>query len=141
MDNVKIEINSIVEDLDNAGLVENSDKTQSTAIGNISYRDNAAYITYSETNENVTTKSDIIIKDGEVAVKRSGGVEYDFIFIEGKTTSSLYKVPPYSFDTEIYTRKIRTELDGTEGKISLIYDMTIGGAKKKTRMNICVTKK
>ena len=65
MDKVKIEINSIVEDLDDAGLVENSEKTQGTAIGNISYRDNAAYLSYSETNEKVTTKLDIIIKDIE----------------------------------------------------------------------------
>ena len=141
MKKVKIEIDSIVEDVDDAGLVENSDKTHSCAIGIISCAEDTIHLSYSETDENVTTKSDIIIKDGEVSVKRSGGVEYDFLFREGETTESLYSIPPYSFDTEIYTRKIRKEFCGSVGKLSLIYDMTIGGAKKKTRMTISVNEK
>ena len=141
MKNVKIEIDSTVEDLDDAGLVDNSDRTQSTADGAMICEGGLVHLSYSETSENVTTKSDIIIKDGEVSVKRSGGVEYDFLFIEGKTTKSIYTVPPYSFDTEIYTRKIRKDFEGSTGKLTLIYDMTIGGARKKTRMNIQVSEK
>ena len=72
-------------------------------------------------------------------VKREGGVEYEFIFREGETTSSLYSVPPYSFDTEIYTGKIRSSLTEEGGEISLLYYMTIGGAKKRTRMKIKVS--
>ena len=141
MKNVKIEIDSIVEDLDDAGLVDNSDKTHTIADGKMIFEGDSIRISYSETNENVTTSSDIIIKGSEVSVKRSGAVEYEFRFIEGKSTKSLYSVPPYSFDTEIYTRKIRKDFNGPSGKLSLIYDMTIGGAKKKTRMNIYVSGK
>ena len=141
MKNIKIEIDSVVEDLDDSGLVDNSDKTHSTAEGSLSYENGAILLSYTETSEGVTTKSDIIIKDSEVSVKRSGGVEYDFLFVEGELTKSIYSVPPYSFDTEIYTRRIRKDFTASAGKLSLIYDMTIGGAKKKTRMNIYVSEK
>jgi len=139
MNNVKILIDSTVEDLDDAGLVESSDKTHSSAVGKMERSETEIRISYVETDENNKITSEIVIKDGTVSVKRGGSVEYDFLFIEGKSTSSLYSVPPYSFDTEIYTRKIRCEFEGFDGKLSLIYDMTIGGAKKKTRMNICVS--
>lgn len=141
MKKVKIEIESTVEDIDDAGLVESSDKTHTEALGTLIEKDNCIFLSYSETNESITTKSDIIISDGEITVERSGGVEYKFLFAEGKTTKSLYTVPPYSFDTEIYTRRIRKEFVGLIKKITLIYDMTIGGAKKKTRMNIRVSEK
>ena len=141
MKNVKIEIDSIVEDLDDAGLVENSDKTHTKADGILESKDGILTVSYSETAEDVTTKSDIIIKDSEIEVVRSGGAEYDFHFLEGKSTTAIYTVPPYSFDTEIYTRKIRKDVGASSVKIALIYDMTIGGAKKKTRMNITVSEK
>ena len=48
-------------------------------------------------------------------------------------------MPPYSFDTDIYTRRIRNSLSLSGGELTLIYDMTIGGAKKKTTMKIKVT--
>ena len=139
MKNVTIEIDSTVEDLDEAGLVENCDKTHTKAAGTIEYNGNTMRLSFEETADKITTESEIIIGDSEISVKRSGGCEYSFRFIEGKTTSSIYTVPPYSFDTEIYTRKIRKDFGNCGGKIALIYDMTIGGAKKKTRMNICVS--
>ena len=136
MNEVKINIESVVEDLDDAGLVAGSDKTKSEAVGTLTERDNATVIAYSETEEGVTTSSEIIIKRDSITVNRTGGVEYSFLFAEGKTTSSLYKVPPYSFDTEIFTRRIRQEFAGSEGKITLFYDMTIGGADKYVKMKL-----
>ena len=139
MKKVKIEIDSIVEDMDDAGLVDSSDKTHTSALGTMSVSDGTVSLSYSEENEGVTTKSRITVNDSEVSVKRSGGVEYDFRFVEGETTTALYSVPPYSFDTEIFTRRIRKDFSDVKGKLSLIYDMTIGGAKKKTRMTISVS--
>lgn len=137
----RIDIESIVEELDDAGLVESSDKTTSSAIGTLEVNPGKTVIAYSETIENATSDAEIIISDSEITVKRNGSSEYEFIFIEGKSTKSLYTVAPYSFDTEIYTRKIRNSFDECGGEISLIYDMTIGGAKKKTRMKIRVSEK
>ena len=139
MKNVKIEIDSIVEDMDDAGLVENSDKTHSSAIGSMETDGEKITLSYTEKNDDSRVESEIVISEDSVSVKRSGSVKYDFLFSEGKTTSSLYSVPPYSFDTEIYTRRIRDELTSQGGRLTLIYDMTIGGAKKKTRMTISVS--
>ena len=138
MENVKILIESAVDELDDAGLTESSDKTESCALGNLSESESEIKISYSQTEDSVTTSTLITVRGEEVTVRRDGGVEYEFSFAEGKTTSSLYSVPPYSFDTEIYTRKIRNSLCGCSGEISLLYDMTIGGAKKRTRMKIKV---
>ena len=139
MKNVKREIDSIVEDMDDAGLVENSDKTHSSAIGSMETDGEKITLSYTEKNDDSRVESEIVISEDSVSVKRSGSVKYDFLFSEGKTTSSLYSVPPYSFDTEIYTRRIRDELTSQGGRLTLIYDMTIGGAKKKTRMTISVS--
>ena len=140
MEKVKINIESVVEDIDDAGLVTSSDKTKSEAYGILDESGGAFTVSYSETAEGITTRSEIIIGSEAITVKRCGGLEYDFVFFEGKTTESLYKVPPYSFDTEIYTRRIRKEIVGSDLKVTLFYDMTIGGAKKKTRMNIHVSR-
>lgn len=141
MKKVKIQIESTVEELDDAGLTESSERTESLATGDLEKIGNEIRISYSETEENITTKTLITHRESEVRVKREGGVEYEFIFREGETTSSLYSVPPYSFDTEIYTGKIRSSLTEEGGEISLLYYMTIGGAKKRTRMKIKVSGK
>lgn len=141
MKEIKVKIESTVEELDDAGLTESSEKTESSAEGLIDSEENKLKITYSETEEGITTNTLIAVTEKEVSVKRDGGVEYEFIFREGESTSSVYSVPPYSFDTEIYTRKIRNTLTDAGGEISLLYDMTIGGAKKRTRMKIKVNEK
>ena len=141
MKKIRIKIESTVEELDDAGLTESSEKTESSAEGLLDNGENGIRITYSETEENTTTNTLITVAEKEVSVRRDGGVEYEFIFREGETTSSIYSVPPYSFDTEIYTRKIRNTLTDGLGEISLLYDMTIGGAKKRTRMKIKVSEK
>ena len=139
MKKIRIEITSTVEDMDEAGLTVSSDKTHSTAEGTASLYDGELRISYTESDENGRTDSLIVISKDKTQVKRTGAVEYDFLFLEGKNTSALYSVPPYSFDTEIYTRRIRSDFNGCTGRLTLIYDMTIGGAKKKTRMNIGVS--
>ena len=139
MKDVRINIESTVDDLDDAGLTASSDKTHAEAVGKINGADGEIVITYSQTVENVTSNSSITVRDDSVTVKRGGDAEYSFVFSEGKTTSSLYTVPPYSFDTDIYTRRIRNSLSLSGGELTLIYDMTIGGAKKKTTMKIKVT--
>ena len=141
MKNIKVRIESVVEEIDDAGLTESSDKTESEAIGLIEESDNKTKISYSVTEESVTTNTLITVTEREITVRRDGGVEYEFVFIEGEKTNALYCVPPYSFDTEIHTKKIRNNLTNAGGEISLFYDMTIGGAKKRTRMKIKVSEK
>ena len=93
-------------------------------------------LSYEETSEGGPIKSDITIADGHVRVRRTGAIESDFMFAEGEVTKSLYKIPPYSFDTSITTKKIRNNLTRSGGKLTIIYDMNVGGADKNVRMTI-----
>lgn len=141
MKKVKIEIESLIEELDDAGLVDSSEKTRAEHNGELTKRDEELLLTYTEKAENVKIDSKISVNGNGVTVSRRGGAEYDFIFREGEKTLSLYSIPPYSFDAEIYTKKIRNALDENGGELSLIYDMTLGGAKKRTKMKIRVSEK
>lgn len=141
MKEARIIIDSTVEELDDAGLTESSDKTHAEAVGTVKKSGGAVTVSYSQTTEGVTSHSVIEVGADAVTVKRSGDAEYAFVFKEGELTSSLYTVPPYSFDTDIYTRRIRNSLTENGTDLTLIYDMTIGGAKKKTTMKIRVIEK
>ena len=93
-------------------------------------------ITYSEMTEGGKIVSDITVKESSVRVKRVGAVESDMYFEEGLLHKSLYGVPPYSFDAEIMTRKIRNNLTRDGGKVDIFYNMKIGGAEKNVKMRI-----
>ena len=138
---VKIHTESLIEDLTDEGLVESSERSASDALGTLRKDTDTLRLSYTEVyeGEKITTK--ICVYGDAVTVKRNGGIECSFEFTEGKTTSSLYSVSGYSFDADIFTRKIRSSLTESGGELSLIYDMTIGGAKKKTVMKIKVTEK
>lgn len=141
MKKVKIEIESLIEELDDSGLVESSDKTRTVSEGIMKNEGSKIRLTYTEKSENASIESEISVSESEVTVSRRGGAEYDFIFREGEKTDALYSIPPYSFDAEIYTRRIRNALCEGVGEITLIYDMTLGGARKRTKMKILVSEK
>ncbi len=141
MKKVKIEIESLIEELDEAGIVESADKTRTVSDAIMKTESSKITLTYTEESENAKIDSKITVNEAEVTVSRRGGAEYDFIFREGEKTNALYSIPPYSFDAEIYTKRIRNALGEGGGEVSLIYDMTLGGAKKKMKMKILVSEK
>ncbi len=136
---VKIYTESFIEELSDNGAAEDAEKTFSEAEGELSFFGESILLSYAENSADTQMNSKITVSKNGVTVKKSGSANYEFVFIEGGRTEALYSVPPYSFDTEIYTRRIRNSLSLDGGEISLIYDMTIGGAKRKTAMKIRVT--
>lgn len=136
---VKIKIESVIENLDSAGLPDGeSERSISECDGFLRYSDGEAVITYSESGEGGSVTSEIRYKDGETTVKRTGAIESELCFKEGVTHHSLYSVVPYKFDAEVYTRKIRASLDERGGTLNLFYNMKIGGAEKSARMKIWI---
>ena len=136
---VKIKIESVIENLDSAGLPDGeSERSISECDGFLRYSDGEAVITYSESGEGGSVTSEIRYKDGEATVKRTGAIESELCFKEGVTHHSLYSVVPYKFDAEVYTRKIRASLDERGGTLDLFYNMKIGGAEKSARMKIWI---
>ena len=136
---VKIKIESVIENLDSAGLPDGeAERSVSECDGFLRYSDGESVITYSESGEGGSVSSEIRYKDGEATVKRTGAIESELRFKEGMTHHSLYSVVPYKFDAEVYTRKIRASLGECGGTLDLFYNMKIGGAEKSARMKIWI---
>ncbi len=136
---VKIKIESVIENLDSSGLAEgDAERTVSECEGFLRYSDGEAVITYSESGEGGSVTSEIKYKDGEASVKRSGAIESEMLFKEGLTHDSIYCVTPYKFDASVTTRKIRAEINECGGRLDLFYNMKIGGAEKSARMKIWI---
>ena len=137
----EIKISSVIESLDESGLpVGDTEKNDSTHEGYYHIIDGGYFVTYTEENEGAKTLSEVkLYPDGRVTVSRSGALESSFLFEEGASHTSLYKVPPYTFDAEITTRRIRSALTEDGGTLELIYNMKIGGAVRSARMKIWIS--
>ena len=134
---VDVKVVSVIDNLDSAGLADGeSERTESSAVGYIHIFDGEQLLTYAEEQQGQKTVTEIKIKDGSVRVIRRGAIESDMFFDEGSAHKSLYTLAPYKFDAEVRTKKIRGGFDADGGKLTLIYDMSIGGADKSVRMSI-----
>ncbi len=136
---VKIKIESTIDNLDEAGLPDgDSEKNLTEAEGFFRYSENGATLTYSESGEGGRAETEITVENGGVRVRRSGAIESDMYFKEGETSSSLYSVPPYKFDMSVFAKRVRVDLTKSGGRIDLLYNMRIGGAEKSARMKIWI---
>lgn len=134
-----VRIESTIDELDSAGLTESTDKTEVFRPASVSEWGGALTISYDEDTEGGKVNSLISVKADTVTVSRSGAIESEFVFREGEGNVSLYKIPPYSFDAEIYTKKIRNNITAGGGVLTVLYDMTLGGGKKCVRMKITLS--
>lgn len=120
-----------------SGLVDGeAERTEITPDGFLKIGEDVTVITYTENTEGGRVATDITLTETSVTVTRRGAVVSDMVFSEGDTHKSLYQVPPYSFDTEIYTKKIRNNMTRDGGRVDIFYTMKIGGAEKSVRMKI-----
>lgn len=133
----KLKISSVIENLTAEGLVDGeAEKTEITPDGFLKIYDDKYEISYVDSSDGARVVTDIIITENAVDVKRSGDVHSDMHFEDGVLHKSLYTVAPYSFDSEIMTRKIRNNMTRDGGKVDIFYNMKIGGAEKSVRMRI-----
>ena len=134
----KIVVESVIEDLDSAGLSDSAEKCRKEYDAFLKISDTDLVLSYCDVDEGGRTVTDITVGAECITVSRRGGIESDFRFAEGLAEHSVYKMPPYEFDAEIRTVKIRNNLTRAGGSLSIFYDMTIGGAKRRARMHVCV---
>ncbi len=133
----KIKISSTIDNLDDNGLVEDTEKNDEAYEVKITeWAPTAFTIAYHESGEGGETDTLITVKSDTVTVKREGSICSEFVFKESYTHKAVYSIPPFSFDAEIFTRKIRGGITTEGGDMTIIYDMTVGGAKKSVRMKI-----
>ena len=136
---MRVCVSSEITPLDKNGLTvvgEESEKTVVNAAARFSFTDGAYTLSYKEKSEGGEIFTDVFFENGTVKVKRSGAILSEFVFSEGETNVSVYKIPPYSFDAEIKTSKIRSFLSEAGGQITVFYTMTIGGDMRAVKMRI-----
>ena len=136
---VRLKIESVIDNLSPAGLPEGeSEKSVNEAVGALRINDGVITLTYTESTESGEVRSEIICRDKEVTVRRSGAIESELLFIEGQIHRSVYSIPPYRFYAAVKAKRVRIDVGENEGKIDLVYNMMIGGAEKAARMKIWI---
>lgn len=138
---VKLKICSYIDNLDDNGLLtaerEVSEQTYSGAM-KISCGDTS--LSYRESTEGGSVFSDILISEsGAVTVRRTGAIDSTMYFNEKEEYNTVYTIPPYKFDMNIKTKKIRSTLTEAGGTLEIFYEMNIGTQEKKVKMKIEVS--
>lgn len=133
----KIKMSSVIENLLPSGLTDGEpERAETVTDGFLKISDGEYSLSYVEVTEGGRVAADIFVREDSVRVKRAGAIESDMLFSEGLSHKSVYGVPPYSFDAEVCTKRIRNEMTRDGGKIDIFYTMKIGGADKKVKMRI-----
>ncbi len=133
-------ISSTIENLDASGLpIGECERTEGRYSGYFHVFGDEYLITYTEEAEGKRILSEIKYSASAVTVCRTGAIESRLVFTEGEAHASLYKIPPYTFDAEVRTRRIREALNENGGSLELHYNMKIGGADKSVRMKIWIS--
>ena len=137
---VTVKVSSIIEELDDAGLVVGeSERTETKAIGYLHIYDDGRYLlTYTESGEGGTVTTEICVVGRRVTVSRKGSMESFMEFEEGHEHASVYSIPPYRFDAVIAAKRVTLELSEHKSRIELHYNMKIGGAERSARMKIWI---
>lgn len=134
---VKIDIKSRIDNLDDFGLCESeSEVSDSSYFGSLKCFENEYKISYKEENENGIVSCDIVITDEQIVVRRTGSIISTLVFNEKEPYQTIYELPPYKFDMTVNTKKIRNSITQNGGNVEIIYEMNVGGAKKRTSMKI-----
>ena len=136
---VKVKIESTIENLDPAGLVDgDAEKTLTEANGTYRYSEGEAFLNFNEESEGGKIRTEITCLGNSVTVRRDGAIESRMHFAEGESHRSLYIIPPYQFESTVTAKRVRVNLNADGGEIDLLYAMTIGGAGKNARMKIWI---
>ena len=136
---VKVKIESTIENLDSAGLIDgDAEKTLTEANGTYRYSEGEAFLNFNEESEGGKIRTEISCLGNSVTVRRDGAIESRMHFAEGESHRSLYIIPPYQFESTVTAKRVRVNLNAEGGEIDLVYGMTIGGADKNARMKIWI---
>lgn len=134
-------VHSVIDNLDDVGMPDGEPEISITTERGFLKAEpteggDRLYISYNENTEGGRTHTELVIDGGAVRLSRRGSTNYDLDFTEGGECTTVYSVPPYSFDMRVLCKKIRNNITREGGDIQIIYSMTVGGADKNCRMKI-----
>lgn len=132
----KFLVRSRIEDLDESGLVTDAEELKSESAGFLRAAEDEMLLMYTEGEGESKVFSQVLIRGESVSVNRRGATESSILLEVGKKQTSIYKVPPYSFDMEVEAKRIRNSMSLKGGRLDLFYLMTIGGQARKVRLTV-----
>lgn len=134
---VEINMLSVISTTDESGARDGeADRTEASYKGKLQLSGGRTVLTYKERTEGGDVRCEITVTDGEVRVSRRGAISSDMKFSEGVTERSVYRIPPHAFDMEIFCKRAKIQTKGREGRVDLLYSMTLGGESRSARMRI-----
>lgn len=135
----ELTIHSVIDNLGEAGLPEGEPEINLiTTNGTVTIGDGGTQIRYEESGEGGRTSCTLRLSEDGATLTRLGAIDCVMQFKEGRTTSTVYKIPPYAFDMSLNALRIRNEVGREGGDVRLIYLMSVGGQEKRARMKISV---
>ena len=129
-------VRSRIEDLDESGFATDAEEIQNTCAGFLREGEGEMLLTYTEGEGEAKAFSQITVRSDSVIVTRRGASESSIRLKVGEKHTSVYKVPPYTFDMEVEALRIRNAMSLKGGKLDLFYLMTIGGQRRKVRLTV-----
>ena len=127
---------SKIEDIDENGFATEAEEMKNECAGFLRAAEDELLITYTEGEGESKSFSQISVRGETVLVHRRGASESSIRLRVGEKHTSIYKVPPYSFDMEVEAKRIRNSMDIKGGRLDLFYLMRIGGQDRKVRLCI-----
>ena len=112
------------------------ERAESDYKGTLTVAGDKLCLSYSERTEGGEMRTEIHLCEGRVVVKRRGAIVSDMVFSEGKRNTSVYSIPPHSFDMTVECRRLKAQIGDREGRVDLLYKMEIGGEARGARMRI-----
>lgn len=105
------------------------DKTELTTPGMLEKTENGWVLTYQETELTGLegTCTTLQIEPKRTTLRRSGVLNAEMVFEEGKVHTSLYEMPFGMLTLEVCANSIRRKLSERGGLLELCYRITIGG--------------
>lgn len=132
---VKINMLSVIST--DGSLSGDTDRSENDYEGTLTVCEGGKFrLSYSERTEGGEVSTEIHVLDGRVVVKRSGAIVSNMVFSEGKTNTSVYSIPPHSFDMTIECRRLKMDVGDLSGRVDMLYKMNIGGEDRSARMRI-----
>ena len=114
------------------------DEIKEEARGKFSIKNSKVYILYKTTEENIQTTTTVTVEDGVVCVKRNGSVASVIVLDKNKKTQFKYNTMYGVIDVTADTKKIVNALTEDGGKLRLVYNLIMQGAKIENDMEITV---
>lgn len=129
-------VRSRIEDLDESGLATDAEQIRSESAGFLRVSEEELLLTYTEGEGEAKVFSQITVRGETVLINRRGANESSMVLEVGKKQTSVYKVPPYSFDMTVEAKRIRNGMGLKGGSLDLFYLMTVGGQARKVRLTV-----